>query len=183
VPVIYIRELLGTPNKLAEHVSQNQGYLAPGIPGPLRATLSESVFILLLLPPPFSRPFTAFLLSSLLSVLLFLFFSTYTYIPPFSLSLLPLLSPYCFVTIHVVFHAERRGWILFQRELALVCIFLHSTATRVKFRGFYFCSRTHPSRALPLSNSSHCIIAGSRSEHLPRCQSIRISIDNCMWKE
>lgn len=86
----YIRELLGTPNKLAEHVSQNRGYLAGLASNPLDSFPSRSRHLrlsrrVLSLPRLFIVLFA--------SVSLFFFFQ-------FSLALSLPLSPNCLSSSH-----------------------------------------------------------------------------------
>lgn len=59
----YIRELLGTPNKLAEHVSQNRGYLGTSNPLRIRLHLALSSPPSFLASPSLPRLFIALFVS------------------------------------------------------------------------------------------------------------------------
>jgi len=114
----YIRELLGTPNKLAEHVSQNRGYLAPG------TSTSNPLWIRLRLAPTFSTFLASFhcrvFLSSSLSSFHYSFFS-----PMHSLSLSLFFSTVLSTAaiIHGVFHVREARMDIVSRALTLVRIF------------------------------------------------------------
>lgn len=84
----YIRELLGTPNKLAEHVSQNRGYLAGLSSNPLDPFPSRS-------RQPRLHLSRRVLSLPCLFIVLFVFVSLFLFFSTISLSLfLPRASPF-----------------------------------------------------------------------------------------
>lgn len=126
----YIRELLGTPNKLAEHVSQNRGYLAPG------TSTSNPLWICLRL----ASTSTTFLASFHCRVFLSSSLSPFRYSPFF-----PMLSLFLFFStvlstaaiIHGVFHVREARMDIVSRALTPVRIFSPvPTTVRVEFCGF-----------------------------------------------